>query len=421
MGIISNLLFGDSQNKMSYKDAAIKKHYSDISNATYDSMYGGMQDYLDKNYEGGASKYKYDFLSGVKEDADNAVKQYGKDRYNVFGNGIIGSLLNPIVQTGGALGDLTILAGTGGRDNKWAGDSIGYKRDIGSDLGALGETALTLAPIGKGLSLAKAGKAASAGAATAKQMAKLAAAQAPKSLGQKVAGGALLGAGFGASGSLRDMGFENFDAGQLGLNTALGAGFGGGLAGLGGLWNKYTSKTVPVSKPGDTMPYQEALNNLKNNAGGAMYSDTATNLPAVRGLDTARVTLNNLDNDTLKQLYRSGLKNARSASGANEATTAIKNSKNLLQDFLDKGIPTATTYETRSAKGIGEALKNLKTNVGNTKTGTKISSLLKTKKGKIGLGIGGGLLLSQILGGGNQNQNNMTDEELYNYIVKGEQ
>lgn len=381
MGIISNLLFGDNQNKMSYKDAAIKKHYSDISNATYDSMYGGMQDYLDKNYEGGASKYKYDFLSGVREDADNAVKQYGKDRYNVFGNGIIGSLLNPIVQTGGALGDLTILAGTGGRDNKWAGDSIGYKRDIGSDLGALGETALTVFPTVKGLSLAKAGKAMRAGTATTKQAAKVAASQAPKTLGQKVVSGALVGGAYGAAGGLRDMGFENFDPGQLALSTAIGGALGGGVSAAGYGVNKLASRAQATRDLSNM--YQQYL---------AEQNPNALSIPSSNAQPSSQEWL----------LNRGKL--ARTKLGQ-----AIQ------------GIGDTISYKNMMGNGLGSKAKNIANKATRSRVGTNVSNLLKTKKGKIGLGIGGGLLLSQILGGRNQNQNNMTDEELYNYIVKGEQ
>lgn len=399
MGIISNLLFGDNSKKTDYKDALYNKYYRDITENTFDKAYGDNKDYLNNNYEGGYDKYKSDLMFGLQDNYKNSVADYKANRYNIFGNGLIGGLLNPIAQTASGVGDLAGLALSGGKSNAWdsSKNALGVSRDWLSDLGAAGETALTFLAPG-----------ATKGA----------------SIGSKMAKAGLMGAGYGATGSLRDMGSENFDPGQLALSTAIGGGVGAGIAGLGGLWNKYTSKTMPVTKTGDAMPYQEALNNLKNNASGATYSDTATNLPAVRGLDTARITLDNLDNDTLKQLYRSGLKNARSASGANEATTAIKNSKNLLQDFLDKGIPTATTYETRGAKGLGEALKNLKTNVSKTKTGNKVANLLKTKKGKVLAGAGGGLLLSQLMRGNNSKSGELTDEEmneLYNYIYGGGQ
>lgn len=425
MGFISNLLFGDNSNKTDYKQAAYDKYYSDISNSTYDKAYGDMKDYLDQNYAGGADKYRSDFLLGLEGNAKNSLNSYNATKNDVFGNGLIGSLLNPVAQTLGAGSDLASMGLSGGKYNAWdsSKDVLGTHRDIGSDLGALGETALTVAPIAKGMSLAKAGKAVSAGTATAKQAAKVAASQVPKTLGQKVAGGALLGAGFGATGSLRDMGFENFDPAKFGLSTTIGAGVGGGLAGLGGLWNKYTSANTPV-QTGDATPYQEALNNLKNNyRSPAMYSDTATNLPAVQGLDVSRINLNNLDDETLSKLFKNSVKNARSTvagQDTNTLTTQLTNNKNLLQDYLKNGVPTTTTYTKTSAKNLGEALKNLKTNVGNTKAGTKISSLLKTKKGKIGLGIGGGLLLANLLGN-KKNEQQMTDEELYNYIYGGGQ
>lgn len=426
MGIISNLLFGDNSNKTSYKDAAYKKRYQDISNATYDSMYGGMEDYLDKNYAGGSSKYKYDYLEGLKNDADTARSNYNATKNNVFGNGIIGSVLNPIAQTAGAVGDLAGLGLSLGKNNAWAKDEVGInRRDVGSDLGALGETALTVLPMAMSMRAAKAGKAVQAGTATAKQKALYDASQAPKSTAQKVVGGALMGAGYGASGNLRDSGFENFDPGQFGLSALIVGTTGGALAGAGQLWNKYTSAKVPTTAA-DATPYQEALNNLKNSAGGgAMYSDVATNLPAVRGMDTARITLDNLDNKTLKKLFTSGIKNARTKAGGgfdvNKATSALTDNKRLLQDFLKDGMPKSSTYETVKAKNFGEALNNLKTNLGNTKAGTKVSNLLKTRKGKVAAGAGIGLILAKLLSGGNNND--MTDEEqqaLYNYII-GEQ
>lgn len=432
MGIISNLLFGDNSNKTSYKDAATQKAYSDITAQTFDRQYGDMNDYLNENYNGGAGAFKTNLLTGLEDNAKNSFSQYKANKNNYFGNGLIGGLLNPIAQTANSLGDLAGLGISGGKANAWDGsnDYLGDKRDIGSDLGALGETALTVIPMGKAASLAKAGKAASAGTATAKQMAKLAAAQAPKSLGSRVASGALLGAGFGATGSLRDMGFENFDAGQLGLSTALGAGIGGGLAGLGGLWSKATTAKTPVTT-GDATPYQEALNNLKRNATGARYSDVATNLPTTQGPDLSRITLNNLDDDTLKTLYRSASRNTH-PDKVGEAVgdglfKSVNESNNLLQDLLKNGMPTTTTYETTKAKGLGEALKNLKTNMANTKSGTKVANLLKTKKGKVLAGAGGGLLLAQLMRGKNSpdtTTGEMTDEELqelYNYIYGGGQ
>ena len=321
-------------------------------------------------------------MNDLNSNYQNSLKNYNVTKNDAFGNGLIGGFLNPIAQTMGSIGDLGGMALSGGKYNAWdaSKDPMGVHRDIGSDLGALGETALTVVPMARGASLAKAGKAMKAGTATAKQAARVAASQVPKTMGQKIAGGTLLGAGFGATGSLRDMGFENFDPNQFALSTAIGGGIGGVGAGIGGLWNKYTSSRVPTTTA-DTTPYQTALNNLKKNAGtGGMYSDVMTNLPSTGGLDTARVTLDNLNEDTLKKLFRSGVKKARSSAigeDTNALTSSLTNDKNLLQEFLKNGMPTSTTYTTQKAGSLGEALKNLKNNAKNTKTGTKISNLLK--------------------------------------------
>ena len=441
MGIISNLLFGDNSNKTSYKDAATQKAYSQITADTYDRQYGDMADYLNNNYSGGAGAFKTNLLTGLEDNAKNSFNNYKATKNQYFGNGLIGSLLNPIAQTADSIGGLAGMAISGGKFNPWDGsnDYLGDKRDIGSDLGALGETALTLIPLGKGLSVAKAGKAVKAakaagtviepGTKLAKQAAIFAKSQVPKTIGQKVAGGALMGAGYGASGSLRDMGFENFDAGKFGLSTALGAGIGGGLAGLGGLWNKYApaTRTETITTAGDAMPYQEALEKLKSNATGARYSDVATNLPTTKGPDLARITLDNLDDDTLKSLYRSAATNTHpdkvGEAVGDSLFKSVNESNSLLQDFLKNGVPSTTTTKTIPLSKM-ERLKAFGSSMANTKTGTKISSLLKTKKGKILAGGGAGLLLAQLLRNKGQNNNQMSNEELqelYNYIYGGGQ
>lgn len=484
MGIISNLLFGDNQNKTSYKDAATQKAYSQITADTFDRQYGDMTDYLNENYDGGAGAFKTNLITGLEDNAKNSLAQYKANKNNYFGNGLIGSLLNPIAQTANSLGDLAGLGISGGKANAWDGsnDYLGDKRDIGSDLGAGIETALTIAPLGKAMSLAKAGKAASAGTATAKQMAKLAAAQAPKSIGQKVASGALLGAGFGASGSLRDMGFENFDAGQLGLSTALGAGIGGGLAGLGGLWNKYSSGVDKdaISKrlsdyAKESQPYQDAMATLKsagiegngdaleksfNSWATANHPDKVGNAVALLPANTQtagmaieqpmlfsdeKVSKQFLDSLTgsakknnpyiqaldFKPTPASYMKeiNEQAVSDATKKFNTIQDAMNIVKNGQPK--LDLSSIPRKKAGSIAEGLSNIKNNIITTnpngrlsKAGTKISSLLKTKKGKILAGGGAGLLLAKLMSSKGQNNNQMSDEELqelYNYIYGGGQ
>lgn len=409
MGIISNLLFGDNSDKTTYKDAAQAKAYRDITEKTLDRAYEGSKDYLDSNYEGGYNKYKSDLMFGLQDQATDKLNKYNAGKNEVFGNGLIGSLLNPIAQTASGLGDLALLGISGGKYNAWDGSNnyLGTHRDIGSDLGALGETALTVAPIAKGLSLAKAGKAVQAGTATAKQAAKVAAAQAPKSIGKKIAGGALLGAGFGATGSLRDMGFENFDPQQFMLSTGIGAGVGGGLAGLGGLWNKYTAPTgkgiVPAGSAGaNTGEYQNALNTLKE-----------------AGIDTTNPDL------AQKSFRKWSITNHPDKGGSEELFKKVSGANDLYQKLYETAGKGGATpiYSAAPKQSFGQKLSNLKENVANTKTGNKVANLLNTKKGKVLAGAGAGLLLAQLLRSRGQN-NNLSDEELnelYNYVYGGGQ
>lgn len=85
-------------------------------------------------------------FKGAYNDANTELeKQKKKQKYNVFGDGILGSFLNPVAQTVSAVSDLA----TGN-----------YKdRDVGSDLAAAGETLFTALPgIGAAAKAAKLGK-----------------------------------------------------------------------------------------------------------------------------------------------------------------------------------------------------------------------------------------------------------------------
>lgn len=353
MGIISSLLFGDNSNKTSYKDAAYDKYYRDITENTFDSMYDGSKNYLNNNYSGGYDKLKSDTLFGLQDRAKNSVANYNATKNEVFGNGLIGGILNPVAQTVGGLGSLAGLALSGGKVNPWDGsnDPIGAKRDWLSDLGALGETALTAVPMAKGLSLAKAGKAVRAGTATAKQAAKVAASQAPKTLGQKVASGALVGGAYGTAGSLRDMGYENFDLGSLLRSAAIGGAMGGGLSAAGYGIDKLANRARGVRNVADM--YQQYLSQQNPNA-LALTSSQYTQPSAQEWL-----------------LNRGSLAKTRLGQALQGAGDTI-------------------SYNKLMGKGIGSRMAN-------SKIGSNASRILKTKAGKVGAGVGGGLLLSQLL------------------------
>ena len=419
--VISNLLFGDGAKKTSYKDALKDKYYNEGIQSNYDRIYGGLNDYLDENYSGGARKYKSDIMQQNQLKQNQSTEAYKQGRNNYFGNGLVGSLLNPIAQTATGIGDLAGLALSGGKYNAWdkSQNELGVSRDIGSDVGALGETALTVIPMARGASLAKAGKAVKAGTATAKQAARVAASKMPKTLGQKVAAGALGGAGFGAAGSLREMGFENFDPNQFALSTAVGGAVGGGLAGLGSLWDKYTQPApAKPSTSKELIPYTGGAN-----VNSGEYQNALNTLKEA-GLDTTNP-------ETLSKSFKKwAAKNHPDLGGSAKDFTKVNNAKISYQKLYDMaskgGVPTTPVSSVATdipKQSFGQKLSNLKANVANTKAGAKASKFLKTKKGKVTAGIGGGLLLSQLLRN-KGNQNDLSDEELaelYNYIYGGGQ
>lgn len=421
-------VYGQQENAKRYQDL---KNRAEKSASRYDfnpfdaSTYGNFGNWLANGVSGGGWTHKSRMENaGFTDDVDalgkegqfggyalgqldNALSTSIRNRTNQLEAGkglfsgipIVGDILSAPAQVVSAGKDLA-ESGT----SKWENG----KRDWLSDVGALGETALDVATLG-------AGSGATAGA---------------KSLGKSIGKGAMLGAGYGLTGGLNEMGAKNFDLGRLATGTAIGAGVGGGLAGLGRAWKKYapTTRTETITTAGDTTPYQEALNTLKNNATGARYSDVVTNLPTTQGLDLARINLNNLDEKTLKDMFRSGVKNV-SNKGANEMTTTLTNSKNLLQDFLKNGVPSSTTTTTvplskmERVKAFGSNIPNMGRDLKNTKAGTKVSNLLKTKKGKVLAGAGGGLLLAQLLRNNNSNPDEMSEEELnelYNYVYGGQ-
>lgn len=397
MGLISNFLFGDNSNKTSYRDAATQKAYSQITADTFDRQYGDMTDYLDKNYEGGSGAFKTNLLTGLEDNARNSLAQYKANKNNYFGDGLIGGILNPLAQTANSLGDLAGLGISGGKANAWDGskDYLGDKRDWLSDLGALGETALDVATMGT--------------------------ATGAKALGKTMAKGALLGAGYGLAGGLRDMGAENFDLGQLAMNTGISAGLGGGMAGvghgLGKVWNKYSQPTP--SKSTDIIPYSGGAN-----TNSTAYQDALNTLKNA-GIDTTSPETVN------KGFKKFAVSNHPDKGGSTELFTKVNNAKTTYQDLLNNaGATTANAAPVANNLDFLQRLKNFGSNVpnmgkdlANTKAGSKVANLLKTKKGKIGAGIGGGLLLAQLMRNNNSNSGELSDEELqelYNYVYGGQ-
>ncbi len=402
--------FSTGENTRKYQD--YKKQLEDDYDKNY-SIGGNFLNWLGTGLSGGGWS-KGDFLKnrGITDEIDqygnagyfgnssmgdlrNAGSEYNKGRLAQLEAGkglfsgipVIGDLLSAPTQVVSAGKDLA----EGGL-SKWQNG----KRDWLSDIGALGETALDVATLGSG--------------ATA------------KTLGKTIGKGAALGAGYGLTGGLNEMGAKNFDLGQLALNTSIGAGVGGalsgGLYGLGKVWNKY-SQPAP-SKSTDLIPYSGGAN-----TNSTAYQDALNTLKGY-GLDSNDVS------GTLKKAYHNASRATHPDKGGSQAAfETIQDAYNVLNGKGGATKATTAPIATTPNLSFREKLKNFGSNVpnmgkdlANTKAGTKVANLLKTKKGKVLAGAGGGLLLAQLMkNNNNSNSGELTDEELqelYNYIYGGE-
>lgn len=402
--------FSAGENTRKYQD--YKKQLEDDYDKNY-SIGGNFLNWLGTGLTGGGWS-KWDFLKnrGITDEIDqygnagyfgnssmgdlrNAGSEYNKGRLAQLEAGkglfsgipVIGDLLSAPTQVVSAGKDLA----EGGL-SKWQNG----KRDWLSDVGALGETALDVATLGTG--------------ATA------------KTLGKTIGKGAALGAGYGLTGGLNEMGAKNFDLGQLALNTGIGAGVGGalsgGIYGLGKAWNKY-SQPAP-SKSTDLIPYSGGAN-----TNSTAYQDALNTLKGY-GLDSNDVS------GTLKKAYHNASRATHPDKGGSQAAfETIQDAYNVLNGKGGATKATTAPIATTPNLSFREKLKNFGSNVpnmgkdlANTKTGTKVANLLKTKKGKVLAGAGGGLLLAQLMkNNNNSNSGELTDEELqelYNYVYGGE-
>ena len=206
----------------------------------------------------------------------------------------------------------------------------------------------------------------------------------------------MLGAGYGATGALRDMGSKNFNLGQLALSTGIGAGIGGASAGLGygisKIGNKYASRAQNARTLQDLYKQYQNSGTISTNAlgdgvGGASVG-TAQQSPTVEWL---------LNRDDL----------ARTKTGQ-----AIQ------------GIKDTLSYNKVVGNSPVDKIKNVTDKVTNSKVGTNVSNLLKTKKGKLLFGGTAGLALAGIMNNKNSSSGQLSDkemQELYNYIYRGGQ
>lgn len=355
-------LYDSARNYNSYKQAL-----EDAKANDNDNFFTGIGDFFV-----GRSKEKQ------KADlADEYLKAYSADpfqfsggSYNDDASKIKGKDLDKgQILDGGLLGGLinpisqTSKAGYDLYHGATTGDWNDWnKRDHWSDVGALGDVVLTAATLGAGT-----------GATT---------------LGKTLAKGALIGGGYGALGSLNEQGKDTWTANglqNLALSTGIGGVVGGGLSGLGYGINKYANTAQKMRNP-----YTQYMAMAENNKTGQ-----ATNLLS---------------------------------DGVGGATATGKYTNPKADWVLNRG-NLAKTRLGQAAQGIGDTISynrmtgnTLGNKIANSKIGNAASKVLKTRAGKVGAGVGGGLLLAKLLGGGS-NSNQLSDEELnelYNYYYGGQ-
>ena len=412
---------GLEENKNRYQD--LKKR-AEKSSSRYDfnpfdaSTYGNFGNWLANGVSGGGWTHKSRMENaGFTDDMDNYGKEGLLSSYDL-GNlegqytGSMRNRTNQLEAGKGLFSGVPVIGGllsapaqavSAGKDFAESGTSKwdSGKRDAVSDIGAIGETALDLATLGTGM-----------GAKTA--------------LGT-IGKGAAMGAGYGLTGGLNEMG-KDTDLGTLALQAGLGGAIGGGIAGLGygagKLWNKY----------GKTSPSKElAVYNGGANKGSGEYQNALNTLKEA-GIDTS-------SEDAFKKAYNAFIKqNHPDKTGGIESglLSRVNNAKGIYQKYLKEGVPTAGATASQVAntgpvrQSLGQQFRNFAGNIpnmrndlANSKLGNRVSSLLKTKAGKVGAGVGGGLLLAKLLAGQNSQpaQDSLSDEELmelYNYYGGGQ-
>ena len=389
MGIIANLLFGDNSDKTSYKDAAYAKRLSEITGQTFDLANKDNKEYIDKNYDGGYDAYKLNYLNSYENAAKDSMDKYNASKNNYFGNGMIGAMLNPWAQVATGVTDLAGMGLSGGKYNAWdkTKDPIGASRDIMSDIGALGESAFDLAGMGALGDAVKGGT-------------KLTA-----NIGKTALRTGALGAGENAFAALREGG-SNTNLGDVATNAAIGGVIGGGLGGISQLAGN-----------------AKAISNLSPSKELMRVSGNAIQTPQYQeALKTLGLTGQDVTSDAINRARKQAMKNTAKTVGYETAEgqaqrMAINNAYQTLLDNAN-GKATQAVANARPVKlPFAQRMANLKAYMANnpstSKFGQTTRNLLNSKAGKIGAGVGGGLLLSKLLfgGGGNANQE-MSDAEL---------
>lgn len=383
LGGIGGFIFGDSSKS---RDKQNEQNWQDYNDAR--AKYAGAQAYQAalRNYaEDNPDEWKKtgnyfdgalsdDFLKGygsyVGDTRSNFEKQYQKNRFKEFGEGgIINETLNPMFQVASMPANAISGLGGGEFDDWGNGRNYRNRRDIASDIGAVGETAFNIAGLGSLGDAVKGGT---------KLM---------SNVGKTALRTGALGAGENASSTLREQGGDT-SLGDLATSAALGGVIGGGLGAI----SQFGGNAANIAKQVRS-PQMQALNGYYQQALAGR----------AQPLNPAR-------------MLGDGVGGASVGTAGNYLDWVPKQAKAAMER---SGTPLAKTGLGRVAQGIADSRAiygSPLSSIANSRLGQTTRNILKTPAGKIGAGVGGGLLVANLLRGGGQPNTEMTDEELYQLL-----
>lgn len=389
--------------KQSMADSVYQDHYNK-------ALYDANKDYFDSIGVKDPSAYYYNDNGQYTNALSDTMNQYNKylndlnkereevakkNKYNIYGDGMVGSILNPFHQGGTAIQDF-VTSGTKEWDNG--------NRDALSDLGAIGESALVLAPyVGSGIKAIRGAGAVAKGVNTASKLGKVG--NAVKSFTTahpalaKVGKSALGMGGWSALGAVNEYGSDIGNhipetALRVGIGTTLGAAAGGIGYGI----DKFANRAKVTRDVSDL--YQQYLRQQNGNA----ITDSS-------------------------KLLGDGMGGATSVVSPAPRTATeewLMNRGNLAKTKLGQaiqGVGDTLSYRNLTGNSVTNKLGNLANKVKGSKVGTNVANLLKTRTGKVIAGGSAGLTLAHLLNNKNKNSGQPSDEELqelYNYVYGGQ-
>lgn len=344
-----------------------------VENAVYENnLYNANKDYFDKmgvKKPAYASDVSKAYASEMNDLEKERAKAWRQNKYNVAGNGMIGAIVNPLAQVGSIAGDMfasPFRAAAGEETNRYRRDP---ENDFLSDIGAIGETAFDVAGMGTLGDAVKGGT---------KLM---------SNVGKTALRTGALGAGENAFSTIREQG-QDTDWGDVALSGAIGGAFGGGLGAI----SQFGGNAANIAKQVRS-PQMQALNGYYQQALAGR----------AQPLNPAR-------------MLGDGVGGASVGTAGSYLDWVPKQAKAAMER---SGTPLAKTRLGRVAQGIADSRAiygSPLSSIANSRLGQTTRNILKTPAGKIGAGVGGGLLVANLLKGGGQPNTEMTDEELYQLL-----